>query len=773
MGDAPTGSGSGPAGAETPAVASASAFALLHPGVQKQLWRMGWKALRPLQVKAIHAILGSEAHVILSAATAAGKTEAAFLPILSRLADEPTGAVRALYVGPLRALINDQFRRVEELCAYLDMPVYRWHGDVSGTHKAALVKHPGGVLLITPESLESLFVNRSAYLVNLFGGLRHVVIDEVHTFLDNERGLHLRSLLSRVKSITSEASGEGRTYRTVGLSATIGDFAVAQRFIDTERPGSVTVITDEAGKKEVRLRIYGYRFPAAGTEDDRETVSVPDARPRPEGQTAVDDLTEDPVRDGRREIARDIVEHCAGAANLVFANSRADVEEFADLAKQVSDEQKLNMEILVHHGSLAADIRQGAEATMKSGRPATTFCSATLELGIDIGSVRMVGQVGPAWSVSSMKQRLGRSGRHEGEPSIMRGYIECQEPSPEDGLFDRLHLGLVQAVALTELMLEGWVEPPRALTYDLSTLTQQIISVICETGGLPAKALYERLCQRGPFREFEPVLFEALLRNLGARDVVNQMPEGDLILGLRGERLRRNKGFYAVFQTPEEFAVLHGEQLLGTLEILPRKDDHLLFAGKRWRVVEVNADQRQVHVVPARGLKRPKFTGTGGEVHPRVREKIKQVLADAKRYVYLDDVARSLLEGARQEARRAGICDRPFINLGPQRTGFMTWTGTRIQETLLAILNHHGASCTDRWVALEFRSDVDGTRRLLAAAVKGQCDPVAVAGFLPSRQRRRYDWLFLDELLDISNALGYLDVDGAKAVLLSACALAT
>jgi ATP-dependent Lhr-like helicase len=239
------------------------------------------------------------------------------------------------------------------------------------------------------------------------------------------------------------------------------------------------------------------------------------------------------------------------------------------------------------------------------------------------------------------------------------------------------------------------------------------------------------------------------------------------------ERLRQNKGFYAVFQTPEEFAVFHGEQLLGTLEILPRKDDHLLFAGKRWKVVEVNADQRQVHVVPARGLKRPKFTGTGGEVHPHVREKMKQVLVETRCYAYLDEEATSLLDDARVEARRAGVCERTFVSLGPQRAAFMTWTGTRIQETLQATLNHRGITCADRWIALEFRSDVEGTRRLLAETAKGPCDPVEIARFLPSRQRRRYDWLFVDELLDISNALGYLDLDGAKAVLLPTCAPAT
>jgi ATP-dependent helicase Lhr and Lhr-like helicase len=758
---------SGPtAGASDTAAAGSAAFAKLHPGVQKQLWRMGWTHLRPLQVDAIGAILESSDHVILSAATAAGKTEAAFLPILSLLADEPTGSVRALYVGPLKALINDQFRRIEELCVYLDIPVYRWHGDVPASHKAALVKHPAGVLLITPESLESLFVNRSQHLVNLFGGLRFVVVDEVHTFLDNERGLHLRSLLSRVRSITTESSDKHQSYRVAGLSATIGDFTVAQQFIDPDQPAAVRLLTEHA-PKEIKYRIYGYRFPAVpGVVDDgspEQAAVIAQMRDSPEGFPVAD-----PVSEERRGVAGDIVQHCVGNANLVFANSKADVEEFADLAKQVAGEQRLDMEILVHHGSLSAEIREGAEATMKSGRPATTFCSATLELGIDIGSVKSVGQIGPAWSVSSMKQRLGRSGRHEGEPSIMRVYIECQEPDAKDGLFDRLHLGLVQGVALTELMLEHWVEPPRAPLYDLSTLTQQIISVICETGGLPAQALYDRLCRRGVFREIEPILFETLLRNLGARDIVEQTASGELILGLRGEKVRQSKSFYAVFQTPEEFSIFYEEQLLGTLEVLPRAEDHLLFAGRRWKVIEVNTDRREVRVVPAKGLRRPRFSGAGGEVNPMVRQKMKAVLADTKRYSYLDEEAASLLEDARAEGRRASLYDQTFIPLGPQRSAFMTWTGSRIQETLMAILSYQGVTGIDRGIALEFRTDAEGARSLLTQALRAKADHVEVARFLPFRQRRRYDWLFIDELLDISNALGYLDLKGAMGVLASA-----
>jgi ATP-dependent Lhr-like helicase len=162
---------------------------------------MQWTNLRPLQVDAIRYLLQTEGDAILSAATASGKTEAAFLPILSKIAAQPRDSVRVIYVGPLKALINDQFGRIEELCNHLDVPVHRWHGDVPASKKAKLVQNPGGVLLITPESLESLFINRSSALRSLFGGLEFVVVDELHSFLDNERGLHLRSLLSRLNGV--------------------------------------------------------------------------------------------------------------------------------------------------------------------------------------------------------------------------------------------------------------------------------------------------------------------------------------------------------------------------------------------------------------------------------------------------------------------------------------------------------------------------------------------------------------------------------------------
>jgi ATP-dependent Lhr-like helicase len=763
----------GPDSSNASAASAASAFGLLHPGVQRQLWRMGWKSLRPLQVDAIHAILSGEKHVILSAATASGKTEAAFLPILSRIAAEPTGSVRAMYVGPLKALINDQFTRVGDLCANLDVPVYHWHGDVSAGEKTRLVGQPGGVLLITPESLESLFVNRAEHLAGLFGGLRFVIIDELHSFLDNERGLHLRSLLSRVRQLMAELP-DSTPYRVAALSATIGDHALGQRFVAPEKPDEVLVITDKAGEKELKYRVHGYSLPAANEVDDDEETEDPGAErpgeempdePEPQEQGNADKPQEDPLLPMLQDMAADIVRHCAGHSNLVFANSRADVEVFADLAKRIAEQQRLADCFLVHHGSLSAVIRQDAEQTMKSGRAATTFCSSTLEMGIDIGSVRMVGQIGPSWSVTSQLQRMGRSGRKEGEPRIMRVYIESQEPGSKASIFDRLHLPLVQAAAITELMLAHRLEPPRPPCCDLSTLTQQIISAISETGGLPAETLHDRLCRRGAFGDVEPAVFTQLLRRLGGQDVIEQMPGGDLILGLKGERLRKDKGFYACFPTDEEFAVIHEAQVLGTIQTVPRPRDHLLFAGRRWIVLDVDTEHHEIHVKPARGWKRPKFTGGPGEVHPMVRQKMRGVLAGTEALSYLDNHATELLDHARRAAAEAGACTRCLLELGRKRSALMTWTGSRIQETLAAMFHLRGLKCGNEGIALTFEVPADSVRDAMKELETRPWNPLELARLVQLRQRRKYDWLLGDELLDICIGRGVLDCDGAGELL--------
>src|ERR1700761_6959464 len=172
---------------------------LLDSRIERWIWDRGWQELRDIQEDAIRAVLETERDILISAATASGKTEAAFLPVLSRIAEHPYDGIRALYVGPLKALINDQFQRLEELCEQLEIPVTRWHGDAPAAAKKRARERPAGVLLITPESLEAIFMRRPEDLARMFAQTEFVVIDELHAFLDSERGIQLASQLKRLE----------------------------------------------------------------------------------------------------------------------------------------------------------------------------------------------------------------------------------------------------------------------------------------------------------------------------------------------------------------------------------------------------------------------------------------------------------------------------------------------------------------------------------------------------------------------------------------------
>ncbi len=233
----------------------------------------------------------------------------------------------------------------------------------------------------------------------------------------------------------------------------------------------------------------------------------------------------------------------------------------------------------------------------------------------------------------------------------MRVYLDSPEPAADDDILDRLALPLVQAVALSELMIRGWVEPPVAPVCALSTLTQQIISVIAQTGGAGADTVYDRLCRHGAFGGITPAVFAILLRQLGSNDVIEQVAGGDLILGLSGEKIRRDRGFYAVFATPDQYALLHEGRRLGELEIVPQEGEHLLFAGSRWRVDSILEERHEVYVTPARGWRRPTFTGGPGSVHSKVRQTMREVLVSTEMYSYLDTHASAMLSDAREAAR--------------------------------------------------------------------------------------------------------------------------
>jgi len=723
-----------------------AAFARLHPKVQESLYDMRWTRLRTIQVDAIHEILDGDGDLIIAARTAAGKTEAAFLPILSRIVDDPGGSVRVVYAGPLKALINDQFLRLERLCEEANIPVHKWHGDVGRTAKRRLLAKPSGVLLITPESIESLFVNHPHELSKVFDRLGFFVIDEMHSFLGNERGAHLRSLMTRLAAKSREP------VRRIGLSATLGDTAAARRWLRAAAPERVRLLEDPEGKG-VRLRLSGYLRPHKATRASADRGAA--------DEKLADD---DPL-------LGDVFTAFHGKSALIFANRKDRIEACADYARRTAERRRLPDLFRVHHGSLSRGEREETEDALRSGGAVATFCSSTLELGIDVGSVKSIGQIGVPWSVSSLAQRLGRSGRKEGESSEIRIYIEEEVPGPQASLLDRLFPDLLQTVAMTELLLGKWCEPPEVDRLHLSTLVQQSMSVIAELGGARADQLHALLVTSGAFPAVAMTTFLPLLRSMGKADLIEQTPDGLLILGLRGERIVRSRDFYIAFVVPEEYRVLHQGRHIGNVTSTPdlASDGYLILAGRRWKVLHVDPERKEILVEPSPGGRVPAFSGTAGQdIHPKVREMMRSLLFRDDMPVYLDPVARGMLTNARAAAREADLGRRSFLQDGSDTLWF-TWTGSRIERTLAGLGCHAGGlDVQDEEIALRFaRVKEDEIRETYRRFLKDRPDVLKLASQYPERAREKYERFLSDELQSQVFASHCLDLDGAVQVIRS------
>jgi ATP-dependent Lhr-like helicase len=765
---------------------SKEAFSLLHSGVQEKIWKMGWKEFKPIQVQAIQTICETEKHLVICAPTAGGKTEAAFLPIISKLAANPQPSVQAIYVGPLKALINDQFRRLQELCDKLEIPVHRWHGDVPANQKKKLREKPSGIVLITPESLESNFVNYGVQVPRVYQHLSFIVIDELHSFFGNERGVHLQSLLSRLQNTI------GFVPRLVGLSATLADPQLAKVFIAPDAVESVQVIAETAAKREVKFRIR--TFLEAPPERD---IAAP--RLTPEQSLALaSSLTPQTIGkekeiaalieqckpaattgtpksgDALDEIADDIVRNFKNSTNLIFGNSKMTIEELADkLHERVSKEKWPVDPFVVHHGSLSKDLREDAEVALKSGVPTTALCSSTLEMGIDIGNVRAVGQIDTPWSVASMIQRLGRSGRRDDEPQIMRMYLREDSPHSRSSLTDLLFPDLLRAIAMTRLMLQKWLEPFDQNRMHVSTLIHQILSFLKQTGGMPAANLFRALCQRGPFRSVSQKQFEVLLRGLAEHDLIEQVPQGALILGLLGERITAKFDFYVAFQTTEEFVIRCGQEEIGKLPetFIPPVGESMMLAGKRWLVTEIIFEKKLVLVVNSPGKKSTRFGGAFGEIHTRVMQEMKTVLRNDDEPAYLDTDSKTLLRAARQTACIVRL-DTTDVVFGRQSIQWYPWVGTRAMRTLSLFANSAKISCdTDKLSITYHLSSPEEFYAHLREITKSNTDAVALASLMPNKAVEKFDEFVPEQLLNEANAKSRLNVPEARAACVAQFAI--
>ncbi len=731
-------------------------FGRYAPFIQDFIYRNNWESLRAIQAAAGEAIFNTDENVLLSASTASGKTEAAFFPILTLFSEDMPRTVGAIYIGPLKALINDQFSRLNELCDEAEIPVWHWHGDVAQSHKNKMLKKPSGILQITPESLEAMLMRKHALIPKLFSDLRFIVIDEVHSLMRGDRGGQTLCLIERLSKLA------GVVPRRIGLSATIGDLEATGEFLASGTGRGTVIPRIQAKGSKWRLSMEHFYISQQNPDEEQEA----------EGAL--------PVLDEKTDIAPQnadagmcyIFEHTRGKKCLVFVNSREECEAVTTTLRSYCEANHEADRFMIHHGNLSAAYRETAEAAMKDDDVfKTTVTTATLELGIDIGRLERAFQIDAPFTVSSFLQRMGRTGRRDLPPE-MWFVIREDMPEPRSMLPETVPWTLLQGIALVQVYLEErWVEPPRLDRLPYSLLYHQTMSTLASCGELTPPQLAARVLTLKYFHRITQDDFRILLRHLIENDHIQRTDEGGLIVGLAGERIINSFRFYAVFQENEEYTVRWDSQELGTIVSPPPVGEKVAIAGHVWVVEEVDHKRHLVYVSQIKGKVPAYFGDCAGDINTKILLRMRQVLSEDKKYPYLMKNAVIRLEQARQSARNSGVVSEPLVCLGGDMWCLFPWLGS---YAFLAMERFLKLRCGERLglrgmdssrpYFIQFTMKVTPKEffRILAEEAQKEFDPLELVykGEVPLFEK--YDEFLPAELIRKGFAYGVLDIDGMK-----------
>lgn len=781
-----------------------SAFDRYAPFVQDFIYNHNWENLRSIQVAAADAIFNTDENVLLTASTASGKTEAAFFPILTELWENPPASVGAIYIGPLKALINDQFYRLGDLCEEADIPVWHWHGDVSASHKAKMLKHPSGILQITPESLEALLMHKHAAVPRLFCDLRYVVIDEVHSLLRGDRGGQTLCLIERLGRMA------GVNPRRIGLSATIGDPERTGAFLASGTGRGCIIPRFEEPRRVWRLSMEHFYITGpqateralqdhgpqqadvlkvervAGGEDrgganDDGSRMAPRALPDPDGPTVIDAddnallaPTDTAPNDADPGIGY-IFERTRGRKCLVFVNSREEAEAVCSMLRSYCEARHEPDRFLIHHGNLSASYRETAEDIMRDEEQLqTTVTTATLELGIDIGRLERAFQIDAPFTVSSFLQRMGRTGRRD-DPPEMHFVMREEQPEPRSMMPETVPWKLIQGIALVQLYREEkWVEPPALDRLPYSLLYHQVMATLASCGELSPAELAQRVLTLSYFHRVSADDLRVLLHHLIDTDQVEVTEGGGLIVGISGERITNSFKFYAVFQENEEFTVRCESSELGTIVNPPPAGERIAIAGHCWLVEEVDWKRHLVFCTQVKGRVPAYFGDCAGDINTHVLERMKRALEEHDAYPYLLGNARARLAQARHVAANAGVAgrdSRPLINLGGDTWALFPWLGSYAFLALERLLK---IKCADElglkgldpsrpyFMQFRMKADEETFYRVVAAEAEADFAPIDLVypGEVPYFDK--YDEMLPAELVRKGFAEGVLDIEGMR-----------
>ncbi|ACL75326.1 DEAD/DEAH box helicase [Ruminiclostridium cellulolyticum] len=732
------------------------AFYRLAPFIREYIYTHGWTELRDVQLEACKVIFDTDDHLLLAAGTASGKTEAAFLPVLTQLHEKPSSTIGVLYIGPLKALINDQFLRLDDLLKEVDIPVWHWHGDVSQSHKNRFMKDPRGILQITPESLESMIINRDNEISRIFGDLRFIIIDEVHVFMESDRGRQVLCLLERLSRYFEKEP------RRIGLSATLGDYSLAEKWLGSGTKRRVATPKTETSQQKIRLAVEHFYISDPIDSKSKLTISSKD-------EVKEQNLTTDKYYEY-------IHSKCKAQKCLIFANNRTEAEQVITNLRQIAKAKSLPDIYHVHHGSISASLREAAEQAMRAqDHPAVTAATVTLELGIDIGHLERVIQLGAPFSVSSFLQRLGRSGRRGSPPEM---WFACYEEASMDkgALPAQIPWQLIQTIAIIQLYLEErWIEPIEQKKCPFSLMYHQIMSILITKGELSPAALAQKVLTLSPFKEVSQEDFKELLRHLIKIDHIQLTERKGLIVGLAGEQLVRSFRFYAVFAENVEYTVKDDTSEIGSIINPPPPGERFALAGNTWVVVEIDPKNKIVYSKKVNGRVRTYWSGGGGGIHIKLLQRMRKVLFEEKVYPYLKEKAKERLQIARDFARRTELDKKSIFYAGNNEYYIFPWMGTNEFRTLDRWLR---VQCSDvakiRNIGglppyyLTIQSDVSNSEELLQVITnmaEREISPYDLVGEEDAPQLQKYDEFIPHNLLRKAFVTDYLDIRAMKGLI--------
>ena len=606
------------------------AFDRLHPGLQYHLVNtLRWNSLRPTQAEAVEPILDGT-DVLVLAPTAGGKTEAAIFPVLSRMATEDWQGISVLYVCPLRALINNLQPRIDGYCTWLGRSAAVWHGDVNQSQRQKIQAERPDVLLTTPESLESMLVSTMVDPRILFDGLRAVVVDEIHAFAGDDRGWHLLAVLERLARIAD------RPLQRIGLSATVGN------------------------PDELLAWLQG----SFHGRDKSVVASGADAPASP-------DIAVDYVG-SIANAATVIASLHAGEKRLVFVDSRRQAEELGAALRE------RDIQTYISHSSLSAQERRRSEAAFAQARDTVVVATSTLELGVDVGDLDRVIQIGSTRTVASFLQRLGRTGRRPG--TTRNCLFLCVEDE-----------SVLLAAGMLKRWSGGWVDPIIPPPHPRHIAAQQLMALCLQQHRISAAEWSDWWGDLAVFDAHTPEIVEFLVSQ-GYFE-----PDGPFLqIGPEAERRFGRRYFSdltAVFTAPPEFVVLAGRVEVGTIgtDLLTESVDGprvLLLGGRSWKVTHIDWERRRCFVEVADGGGKAKWSGTAAGLSYDITRGMRDVLlGSTPAGVTFTARATKVLAELRSNYSENVLADGLVVRMSDDSAGrWWTWAGTAANRTLQASL---------------------------------------------------------------------------------------